>query len=104
MIYYCDGVTPVELGDLVELNGGVFFLFKKLRGAVIYVPGVSPLNLNMEFNGLQWVAVDVPGKAIIKQLVDPDTGRLVKKIKLLHRNISVVTETQRSLLDLESDN
>jgi len=104
MVYYCDGVTPVELGDLVELNGGILFLFKKIRGTVIYVPGMSPLNGNMELNSLQWIAVEILRKAVVKQLVDPVTNRLVKKTSLLRRNISVITDAQNVLLDLESDN
>ena len=104
MVYYYDGVTEVKLGDQVELGGGFLFLFRKLRGQVIYVHGISALKPSMESSGLQWAAIDVPEKALIKQLVDPDTNRLVTKARLLRRDVVTVTEEQNSLIDKDSDN
>jgi hypothetical protein len=104
MVFYRDGVTHIQLGDQVELNGGFLFLFRKLIGQVVYVPGVSALRPAMEFGGLQWIAVDIPGKALIKHLIDSDTGRLLKDVRLLRRGAATVNEADNLQLDLESDN
>jgi hypothetical protein len=46
-------VTPVRLGDHVEIR----VWLRGRTGRVVYVPGISPLNPNMEYNGPCWVGV-----------------------------------------------
>lgn len=102
-VFYDDGITAVQLGDDVEFRGGLLLLFKKFQGRVVYVPGISPLNVDMESDCLKWIAIEVPGKMLVRRLVDPETHRLVHKTGLLRRNPSVFTITPPSLA-AESDN
>ncbi len=102
-ILYDDGANPVQLGDEVEFCAGLLLLFKKYQGRVVYVPGISPLNGDMEFDGLQWIAIEVPGKMLVRMLVDPQTHRLVHKTLLLRRNPSEHV-TMPPSLEAESDN
>lgn len=97
---YSDG-SPLQLGDEVEFRGGLLVLFRKYRGRVVYVPGISPLNPDMETGALSWVAVDVPEKMLLRRLVDPETGR-VRQTWLLRRNASEI-KTPVALAE-ESDN
>lgn len=53
VVTYNDRVTPVQLGDHVLTR----VWFRKRKGRVVYVPGVSALNTNMEYNGLCWVGI-----------------------------------------------
>jgi len=71
----------VRLGDQVEIRG----LFRKRRGVINYVPGISPPHGEMEHNALFWVGISVPDGGVIGILVDPDTGCTLKKIVFLER-------------------
>jgi hypothetical protein len=83
---YGDG-SSIEIGDEVEFRGGLLLMFRKYRGRVVHVPGVSPRNHDMEADGLSWVAIEVPGKMLVRKLVDPQTHR-VRRTWLLRRNRS----------------
>lgn len=100
---YTDAVTPIQLGDEVELRGGLLLGFKKLKGRVIYVPGLSPPHPDMERDGLAWVAIDIRNRALIRRLVDPESGVLAKRVTLLRR-LPWQGEDVKALLDSESDN
>jgi hypothetical protein len=97
---YVDG-TALHLGDDVEFRGGLLVMFRKFRGRVVYVPGISPLNPDMETGYLTWVAIEVPGKMLLRRLVDPETGR-VRQTRLLRRNLSEFKPPRA--LAAESDN
>lgn len=81
---YSDAQTLVALGDFVEKRG----LFRRRRGCVTYVPGISPPNPEMEFNGLTSVGIQFEDDAMIATIVDPDTGSLKKSIHFLGRGKS----------------
>lgn len=102
-ILYDDGANPVQLGDEVEFRAGLLLLFKKYQGRVVYVPGISLPNGDMESDGLKWIAIDVPGRMLVRRLVDPQTHRLVHKTLLLRRNPAEHATTPPSL-ETESDN
>jgi hypothetical protein len=78
---YHGGQTDIRLGDQVELRG----LFRKRRGIVYYVPGISELHGEMEHNGLYWVGVSFPNGSFTGIVVDPDSGCLGKKVQFLER-------------------
>jgi len=59
--------------------------FRRLQGRVGYVPGQSPKDNEMEFNGLSWVKIEVTGRAHRGHLVDPDTARLDRRVEFLGR-------------------
>jgi len=80
-VMYHDGVTPVCVGDEVCVRGW----FRRLQGRVDYVPGQSPKDNEMEFNGLSWVGIKVVGHAHRGHLVDPRTARLDRRVEFVRR-------------------
>ena len=82
LVTYNDRVTPVQLGDHVESR----VWFRKRKGRVVYVPGVSPLNKNMEYNGLCWVGIRLEDGSFVSTVVDPDGAYLRHKEALIRRD------------------
>ena len=80
--FYADGKTRVCLGDLVTLK--IFFVIKR-RATVVYVPGVSPKNDNLEYDGLVQVGFLEDGGGAVSTFVDPETNLLPSRIKFLAR-------------------
>jgi hypothetical protein len=81
-VTYIDRVTPVQLGDHVETR----VWFWKKKGRVVYVPGVSPPNTNMEYNGLCWVGIRLEEGGFVSTVVDPEGAYLRRKEVLLKRD------------------
>jgi hypothetical protein len=80
-VRYYGGKVDVRPGDLVEVG----WLFRKRRGVVNYVPGISGPHGEMEHGGLYWVGVSLSNGTIIGTVADPDTGCLRKKVAFLER-------------------
>ena len=80
-VRYQGGQVVVQLGDRVELHG----LFRKRRGVVNYVPGISQPHGEMEHDGLHWVGVSFLDGTFTGTVVDPDTGCLRKKVAFVER-------------------
>jgi hypothetical protein len=80
-VKYHGGQTEVRPGDRVEVRG----LFRKRRGVVNYVPGISPPHGEMEHNALYWVGISFTGGVVTGVLVDPDTGWVLKKVVFLEQ-------------------
>lgn len=81
-VMYSDRVTPVQLGDHVETR----VWFWKKKGRVVYVPGVSAPNTNMEYNGLCWVGIRLEEGGFVSTVVDPKGAFLRRKELLLKRD------------------
>jgi hypothetical protein len=90
VITYRDRRTPVQLGDRVETR----IWFRKHRGRVVYIPGTSPLNGAMAFNGLTWVGVRLDEGGFVSCIVDPAQGYLRNKVVLLSRDAANISELQ----------
>lgn len=88
MITYRDRVTPVELGDHVQMR----IFFRKHLGRVVYLPGVSPFNPAMEYGGLRWVGVRLEEGGFASLVVDPDGGYLRNRVGFLGRATTGFTE------------
>ena len=71
----------IELGDQIEYRG----LFRKRRGVVNYVPGISPVHPEMEHDAMYWVGVAFDNGTFTGVLVDPDTGCVRKQLVFLRR-------------------
>ena len=69
-VKYHGGETDVRPGDRVEVR--VFF--RRRRGIINYVPGISPAHGEMEHNALYWVGISFARGDFTGILVDPDTG------------------------------
>ena len=82
VVTYLDRTTPVQLGDHVETR----VWWRKRRGRVVYVPGISAVNRNMERNGLVWVGIRLEEGGFVSTVVDPEGFFLRKHEKLLKRD------------------
>jgi len=78
---YHGGDVAVELGDRIEYRG----IFRKRRGVVNYVPGISAAHPEMEHGGLHWAGIAFDNGTFTGVLVDPDTGCTLKRLILLSR-------------------
>ena len=80
-VYYADGVTPVRIGDFV----GTRIFFRKTQGRVAYVPGLSDVNPEMEFNGLTYVGIRPKDQGMLGVTVIPDQQTIKKSKKFIAR-------------------
>jgi hypothetical protein len=80
-VTYFDRSTEVEIGDRVELRA----LFTKERGAVVYVPGKTARNPNLERDGLAWVGIRLDGGGFTGAIVNPEARHLEKSVRFLER-------------------
>jgi hypothetical protein len=78
--YYQDNVV-VNVGDYVKVR----ILFRWKIGRVVYVPGVSMFNPNMEYNGLQWVGIQIDDGPFLGVVVDPNTKTIKKTVQFIDR-------------------
>ena len=82
-IYYSDRTTLVMLGDFVKTR----IWFRKRYGRIVYVPGYSRLNPEMERDGLKWVGIRLDNnEGFVAQVVDPIGNFLIKPVILLKRD------------------
>jgi hypothetical protein len=82
VVTYRDRVTPVQLGDHVLTR----VWFRKRSGRVVYVPGISAFNSNMEYNGLCWVGIRLDIGGFVSTVVDPTGAYLRHKETLVKRD------------------
>jgi hypothetical protein len=82
VVLYSDGQTPVQLGD--EVSARSFLVRRPAR--VIYVPGVSKKNREMEHHGLCWVCLQFASGGRTGRVVDPKNSRLGKSIRFVKRS------------------
>ena len=80
-IWYHDGSSDVRLGDYVE----TVRFFRKRNGRVSYVPGISQVNPDFEFNGLTYIGIDLDDGSKIASIVNPVTKVLKKSIRFRTR-------------------
>jgi len=81
IVRYFGTDTPVRLGDHVTIRRW----FRHIAARITYVPGLSRKNRDMEFNGLTWVCVQIPGGTRYGVVVDPDTSELKKSVVFVRR-------------------
>lgn len=80
-VRYHGGEVTTQLGDRIELRG----LFRRRRGVVNYVPGISRAHAEMEHSALYWVGVAFDNGTFTGVLVDPDTGCTLKRLVFVER-------------------
>lgn len=86
-ITYFDKTTEVQLGDHIKTR--VWGLWK-MQGRVVYLPGVSERNREMEFNGLRWVGVRADDGSFLGEPVEPKGDYLLKRVVFVRRDDSPV--------------
>jgi hypothetical protein len=62
-------------------------------GRVRYVPGISPKNDELEFNGLTWVAIHDARGEQSGHVVLPGTGQLRSNVRFVRRADDGLTKT-----------
>lgn len=82
-LFYHGTDVEIKLGDKILYSK----LFRKVKGVVVYVPGQSKLNKNMEYEGEKTWAIQLDDeKGDIRTMVyAPPVGVVPKKIKFLNR-------------------
>ena len=94
--------TAVQIGDHVEFKVGLFFWHGWQPGRVEYVPGQSPKNPQLKFNGLSWICVR--GKDMkVGVLIDPETHQTRKTVRFIKRTTDDWKETPIDFV-FEQDN
>jgi hypothetical protein len=89
-VTYRDRVTPVMLGDHVEVR----IWFRRHRGRVIYVPGASAVNRHMERDGLTWVGIRLEEGGFMGALVDPHAGYLRTKVTFVEHDSQGIAQLE----------
>ena len=92
---YFDKKTLVEVGDHIETR----IFFKKHKGRVVYVPGVSPPNERFQQEGFERIGIDLENGPFLAEMVDPYEGWVGKGIKFIKRDPSYVP----TIRELEKD-
>jgi len=54
----------------------------------VYVPGISALNREFEYNGMRWVGMRLENRALVATPVLSKTQTLKKKVRFLERDSS----------------
>jgi hypothetical protein len=85
--------VPVLVGDYVEFKLWLFFWRGWQAGRVQYVPGISPKNNDLEFNGLTWVAIHDARGGQSGHVVLHKTGQLRKNVRFIRRADDGLTTT-----------
>jgi len=83
-VRYSDGATEVLLGDRVEFHGW----FKRRSGRVVYVPGVSAINVELEYNGMRWVGIRIDDGSLLATPVLLPSECLKARVKFVARDSS----------------
>jgi len=83
-VKYSDQSTTVNLGDRVEVR----VWFRKRQGRVVYVPGISELNEELEYNGLRCVGIRMDTSALLATPVLRKTRSLKKRFRFIVRDAS----------------
>lgn len=93
VITYHGGSVAVLVGDHVEFRLGLLFWRGWQPGRVRYVPGISPKNDELEFNGLTWVAIHDANGEQSGHVVMPGTAQLRKNVRFVRRADDALTRT-----------
>ena len=81
---YFGGERQVQLGDQVSIS----IWLRSRRGRVVYVPGISALNKEFEFNGMRWVGIRLDDGRLVATPVLSKTHTLKKKVTFIVRDTS----------------
>jgi hypothetical protein len=83
-IKYFGDSGEVKLGDRVSIS----IWFRRRSGRVVYVPGISAINREFEFNGMRWVGIRLQDRSLVATPVLVKTQTLKEKVRFLERDNS----------------
>jgi len=84
IIKYSGQDVEVLEGDVVEYKPLLLF-WKRRRGRVSYVPGISKFHPEMESNGLTWLGVSGDDGTFRGIFIDPETQRVKSDVRFVSR-------------------
>ena len=97
-VRYSDGTTDVLFGDRAEFHGW----FKRRSGRVVYVPGISAMNAEFEYNGMRWVGIRLDDGSLLATPVLLPNERLKTRVRFVGRDTSpceLITASSREFED-----
>lgn len=81
---YFGVAQEIQLGDRVSIS----IWFRRKNGRVVYIPGISPLNREFEYNGMRWVGIRLDDGGLAATPILLKTGTLKKKVHFIARDNS----------------
>lgn len=81
-LFYFSTKTEVQLGDLVELKR---LFWRKEKGTVCYLPGISELHKDFEYDGEKQWGIKADNGNIYPILYDPENFQPPKHILFVGR-------------------
>ncbi len=85
-IKYHEEDVDVLLGDVVEYKPLILF-WKRKKGRVSYIPGISKPHAEMEHNGLTWLGISGDDGTFRGIYIDPESNKVKKGIKFISRSV-----------------
>lgn len=98
-VTYADGTTEVRLGDRASLS----VWFRRRTGRVVYLPGISKMNPEFEYNGMRWVGIRLGDQSLVATPVLVPTERLKAEIRFVARDESPAELIAESTREFERD-
>jgi hypothetical protein len=85
-LFYHGTTVDVQLGDVIIKKR---FLRKGIEGVVAYIPGISPLNDELEYNGMKQWLMKMSDGTYRMAIYDPARCQPGKSIKFIRRGSPV---------------
>ncbi len=82
MIYYFGGEVEVKLGDEISARDLVF----RKKGRVAYVPGISPINRELEHDRMAWIGIRFEGGTMGGVYIEHENNWVKKSVKYIGRS------------------
>lgn len=92
---YHNSDVEVLVGDHVEFKTWIAFWRGWIPGRVYYVPGRSPMNDELEHNGLTWVGIGYGNGEQTGIVVTPETQQLRRTVRFVRRSDDGFVETPK---------
>ena len=83
-IMYFGDATEVRPGDRVSIS----IWLRRRPGRVVYVPGISAINREFEYNGMHWVGIRLQDRSLVATPVLSEPQTLKKKVRFVERDNS----------------
>ena len=95
-VTYHKSHMEVLVGDHIEFKSWIAFWRGWISGRVHYVPGRSPKNPEMEFNGLTWIGIGFGKGEQQGVLVVPETQQVRHTVRFVRRSDDGLVETPKN--------
>ncbi len=82
IIYYFGGEVEVKLGDEISARDLVF----RKKGRVAYVPGISPINRELERDRMAWIGIRFEGGTMGGAYIEHENNWVKKSVKYIGRS------------------